>query len=137
MKQSTIVPVALYRPSSHFKNFYLIGIYGMYDNMCACVRITIGQRSRLSFDLYKVITYIIYIYILCVYLFIVCVQWDWIIHVSCVGTVTKGWFMDRKKKKTENINYYSNDLYSVSERFRFINNNGDVIAYNWKHRRRR
>jgi hypothetical protein len=36
----------------------------------------------------------------------------------------------KNKKNTENINYYSNDLYSVSERFRFINNNDDVIAYN-------
>jgi len=33
---------------------------------------------------------------------------------------------EKKKKK----NYYSDDLYSVSERFRFINNNHDVIAHN-------
>lgn len=34
----------------------------------------------------------------------------------------KGWFMKKL--------LYSNDLYSISERFRFINNNDDVIAHN-------
>lgn len=87
-----------------------------------CTRITIGQRSRLSFDLYKVT---IYIRIYCV-----CTMG---LNYSCIVRRNGGEgvvYGKKKKKNTENINYYSNDLYSVSERFRFINNNDDVIAYN-------